>query len=191
MKLVTSQIAAVVVQLLSCVRLCDPMVPQDSLSFTVPQILLKLLSIESMMPSNHLILCSPLLLMTSIFPSIRSFNQIVCPLPPQWTIAENMASIWGFQDVAILAHSQPNHLPYQSGQARFQFILSSGFLFSPAHGIIQASQSYPLVGIRVLLLILQICPPIVPVSVLYSQVQLLCGPMWHGLFFPQDVSIHD
>ena len=83
MKLVTSQIAAVVVQLLSCVRLCDPMVPQDSLSFTVPQILLKLLSIESMMPSNHLILCSPLLLMPSIFPSIRSFNQIVCPLPPQ------------------------------------------------------------------------------------------------------------
>ena len=65
------------------------------------------------MPSNHLILCSPLLLMPSIFLSIRSFNQIVCPLPPQWTIAENMASIWGFQDLQyLLIHSQTTFLIY-------------------------------------------------------------------------------
>ena len=44
-----------------------------ALSFTVSQSLLKLKSIESMMPSNHLILCRPLLL-PSIFPSIRVFS---------------------------------------------------------------------------------------------------------------------
>ena len=47
---------------------------QVSLSFTVSQSLLKLMSIESVMPSNHLILCHPLLLLPSVFPSIRSFT---------------------------------------------------------------------------------------------------------------------
>ena len=44
---------------------------QASLSFTISQSLLKLVSIESVMPSNHLILCRPLLLLPSIFLSIR------------------------------------------------------------------------------------------------------------------------
>ena len=47
---------------------------QASLSITSSQSLLKLMSIESMMPSNHLILCRPLLLPPSIFPSIRVFS---------------------------------------------------------------------------------------------------------------------
>ena len=47
---------------------------QASLSFTVSLSLLKLMSIESVMPSNHLILCRPLLLLPSIFPSIRIFS---------------------------------------------------------------------------------------------------------------------
>ena len=46
---------------------------QASLSITNSQSLLKLMSIESVMPSNHLILCHPLLLLLSIFPSIRVF----------------------------------------------------------------------------------------------------------------------
>ena len=46
---------------------------QASLSFIISQSLLKLMSIESVMPSNHLILCCPLLL-PSIFPSIRGFS---------------------------------------------------------------------------------------------------------------------
>ena len=46
---------------------------QASLSITNSQSLLKLMSIESVMPSNHLILCRPLLLLPSIFPSIRVF----------------------------------------------------------------------------------------------------------------------
>ena len=47
---------------------------QASLSITISWSLLKLMSIESVMPSNHLILCRPLLLLASIFPSIRVFS---------------------------------------------------------------------------------------------------------------------
>ena len=47
---------------------------QASLSFTISQSLLKLLSIELVMLSNHLILCRPLLLQPSIFPKIRVFS---------------------------------------------------------------------------------------------------------------------
>ena len=47
---------------------------QASLSFTISQSLLKLMSIESVMLSNHLLLCSPLLLLPSIFPSIKVFS---------------------------------------------------------------------------------------------------------------------
>ena len=47
---------------------------QATLSITISQSLLKLMSIESVMPSNHLILCCPLLLLPSIFPSIRVFS---------------------------------------------------------------------------------------------------------------------
>ena len=49
--------------------------PQASLFITNSQSLLKLMSIESVMPSNHLILCHPLLLLASIFPSIRVFSK--------------------------------------------------------------------------------------------------------------------
>ena len=47
---------------------------QTSLSFTISRTLLKLMSIESVMPSNHLSLCRPLLLLPSIFPTIRVFS---------------------------------------------------------------------------------------------------------------------
>ena len=47
---------------------------QASLSFTISQSLLRLMSIESVMPSNHLVLRRPLLLLSSIFPSIKVFS---------------------------------------------------------------------------------------------------------------------
>ena len=47
---------------------------QASVSFTITQSLLKFMSIESVMASNHLILCRPLLLLPSVFPSIRVFS---------------------------------------------------------------------------------------------------------------------
>ena len=64
------------VQLLSRVRLfANPCAAgQTSLSITNSRSLFKLMSIESVMPSNHIILCRPLLLPPSIFPSIRVFS---------------------------------------------------------------------------------------------------------------------
>ena len=57
----------------SCPTLCNPMDCRASLSITNSRSLPKPMSIESVMPSNHLILCHPLLL-PSIFPSIRVFS---------------------------------------------------------------------------------------------------------------------
>ena len=57
---------------------------QASQSFTISQSLLKLMSIELVMPSNHLILCHPLLLPPSIFPSIRIFSNEAA-LPIRWS----------------------------------------------------------------------------------------------------------
>ena len=68
-----------------CIAAC-----QASLSITNSRSLLKLMSIESVMPSNHLILCCPLFLLPSIFPSIRIFsNESVLPIrwPNYWNFS--------------------------------------------------------------------------------------------------------
>ena len=81
------------VQLLSHVRLfATPWtaVCQAFLSITNSRRLLKLISTESVMPSNHLILCQPLLLLPSIIPSIRVFsNESVLPMmwPKYWSFS--------------------------------------------------------------------------------------------------------
>ena len=65
------------VQLLSCVQLLvTPWTTacQAPLSFTISWNLLRIMSIESVVPSNHLIICHPLLLLPSIFPNIRIFS---------------------------------------------------------------------------------------------------------------------
>ena len=66
-----------VVQLLSHIQLFVTLwtaACQASMSFTISQNLLRLMSIKSVMPSNHLVLCHPLLLLPSIFSSIRVFS---------------------------------------------------------------------------------------------------------------------
>ena len=62
---------------------------QASLSFTISWNLLKLMSIESMIPSNHLILCHHLLLLPSIFPSIRVFSN-------EWVLHIKWPNYWSF-----------------------------------------------------------------------------------------------
>ena len=84
------------VQSLSCVQLfVTPWtaVRQASLSITNSWSLLKLMSIESVMPSNHLILCGPLLLLPSIFPSIRVFSNesaLWSRWPKYWSFSFNI-----------------------------------------------------------------------------------------------------
>ena len=63
---------------------------QDSLSFTISWSLLKLICIELVMPSNHLVLCYPLFLLSSIFPSIRGFtNELALHIrcPKYWSFS--------------------------------------------------------------------------------------------------------
>ena len=85
------------VQLLSHIRLfATPWTAarQVSLSVTNPQSLPKLMSIESVMASNHLILCHPLLLLPSIFPRIRVFSNesVLCiRWPKYWHFSFNIS----------------------------------------------------------------------------------------------------
>ena len=79
----------------SCPTLCDPWTAagQASLSITNSQSLLKLMSIESVMPSNHLILCCPVLL-PSVFASIRVFSKesVLCiRWPKYWSFSFNIS----------------------------------------------------------------------------------------------------
>ena len=84
----------VVIQLLNLVRLfATPWTAanQAFLSFTISQSLLKLMSIDLMMPSNHFILCHPLLL-PSVFPSIRVFSSksaLYITWPKYWSFSIN------------------------------------------------------------------------------------------------------
>ena len=84
------------VQLLSCVRLfATPWTAarQASLSITNSRSLLKFMSIELVMPSNHLILCHPLLLPPSVFPSIRVFSHesaLRIRWPKYWSFSFNI-----------------------------------------------------------------------------------------------------
>ena len=75
----------------SCPTLCNhrTAASQASLSFTISWSLLKPMSIESAMPSNHLILCRPLLLLPSIFPSIRVF-------PNEFALLIRWPKYWSF-----------------------------------------------------------------------------------------------
>ena len=87
----------VVIQWLSCVWLhVTPWAAawETSLSFAISKSLLKLMSTESVMPSNHLILCHPLLFLPSIFPSIRVFsNESVLRTnwPKYWSFSFNIS----------------------------------------------------------------------------------------------------
>ena len=77
---------------------------QASLSITYSQSLLRLMSIESVMPSNHLNLCRPLLLLPSIFPSIRVFsNESVLRI--RWP------KYWSFSSASVLPMNTQDWFP--------------------------------------------------------------------------------
>ena len=86
-----------------CSTLCDPRTAarQASLSITNSRSLLKLMSTESVLPSNHLILCCPLLLLPSIFPSIRVFSNesaLHIRWPKYWNFSFNISPSNEHQD---------------------------------------------------------------------------------------------
>ena len=125
----------------SCPTLCNPTACSTpaSLSFTISQSLLKLMSIESVMPSNHLILCHPLLLLPSIFPSIRVFsNELVLCIrwPKYWNFSFSISPSNEYSGLMsfridwfdLLANSQESS-PAPQFKSVNSLVLS--FLYSP------------------------------------------------------------
>ena len=91
-----------VVQVVSCAQLFvtqGSAAHQDSLSFTISWRLLKFMSIELVVLSDHLILCCPLLLLPSVFPSIRVFSN---ELPLHITVLELSLSIRALASTSVL-----------------------------------------------------------------------------------------
>ena len=109
----------------SCPTLCDPTdySTPGLLSITNSQSLLKLMSIESVMPSNHLILCLLLLLPPSVFPSIRVFSsESVLPIrwPTYWSFS---FSISPSNEYSGLISSRMNSLDLLAVQGTLKSLL--------------------------------------------------------------------
>ena len=115
---------------------------QASLSIANSQSLLKLISIESVMPSSHLILCLSLLLLPSIFPSIKVFSkESVLPikLPKYWSFSFNISpssehpGLISFRDGLIGSPCSPRDSQEPSPTPQLKSIYSSAlsFLYSP------------------------------------------------------------
>ena len=124
---------------------------QASLSITNSWSLPKLMSIESVMPSNHLILCRPLLLPPSIFPSIRVFsNESVLHIrwPKNWSFSFNISPsneysglisfMMDWLDLFAVQGTLKSLLQHHSSKA--------SFLWSSAVFIVQLSHSYMTTG---------------------------------------------
>ena len=124
---------------------------QASLSITNSQSLLKLMSIKSVRPSNHLILCLPLLFLPSIFPSIRVFSNesvLLIRWPKNWSFSfsispsneySGLISFWiGWLDLLAVQGTLKNLLQHRSSKAS---ILQHSAFF-----IVQLSHLYVTTG---------------------------------------------
>ena len=110
---------------------------QASLSITNSQSLLKLMSLQLVMPSNHLILCHPLLLPPSFFPSIRVFSSesVLCiRWPKYWSFSFNISPSSEFSGLISFRMDRLDLLAVFSSVPQFKSINSSvlRFLYSPA-----------------------------------------------------------
>ena len=94
---------------------------QASLSITNSRNLLKLMSIEAVMPSNHLILCCPLLLPPSIFPSIRGFSNessLCMRWPKYWSFSFNISPLGlNWLDLLAVQGTHKSLLQHHSSKA--------------------------------------------------------------------------
>ena len=147
------------VQSLSCVWLfATPWTAarQASLSITNSRSLLKLMAIESVMPSNHLILCCPLLLKRSIFPSIRVFfNESVLQIrwPKYWSFS---FSISPSNEYSGLISFRMDWLDFLAAQGTLKSPLQhhsskASILWHSAFFIVQLSHPYVTTGTTIAL----------------------------------------
>ena len=136
------------VQSLSCVQLfATPWTAARHASLSIPssQSLLRLMSIKSVMPSNHLILCCPLLLLPSIFPKIRVFSKesVLCTRwPKYWSFgfstspSNEYSGLIFFRidqfDLLAVQETLKSLLQYHSSKASV-FWRSAFFMVQPSH----------------------------------------------------------
>ena len=124
---------------------------QASLSITISQSLLKLMSIKSVMPSNHLILCCPLLLPPSVFPSIRVFSSesVLCiRWPKYWSFS---FSISPYNEYSVLISFRMDWLDLLAVQGNLKSLLQhhsskASILWHSAFFIVQLSHPYMTTG---------------------------------------------
>ena len=123
---------------------------QASLSITNSQSLLQLMSIESVMPSNHLILCQPLLLLPSIFPSIRVFsNESVLHIrwPKYWSFSFSIILSSEYSGLVSFRMDCLHLLAVQGALKRLQHHSSKASVFlCSAFYIVQLSHPYMTTG---------------------------------------------
>ena len=142
------------VQSLSCVHFFVTrwtVAQQASLSITNSQSLLKLMSIESVMPSNQLIFCHPLLLLPSIFPSIRVFSNesVLCiSWPKYWSFS---CSISPSNEYSGLISFRVDWLDLLAVQGTLKILLQhhsseASILRCSAFFMVQLSHSYMITG---------------------------------------------
>ena len=114
---------------------------QASLSFTISQSLLKLMSIESVMPSNHLILYRPLLLLPSILPSIRVFsNESALHIrgPKYWNFSISPSNEYsglvslGLTDLISLLSKGLSRVFFSTTVQKYQFFDPSLWVIKPS-----------------------------------------------------------
>ncbi|CAI9167874.1 unnamed protein product [Rangifer tarandus platyrhynchus] len=137
----------------SCPTLTTPCTAahQASLSITISRSLLKLMSIRSVMSSKHLILCHPLLLLPSIFPSIRVFsNQSVLLIrwPKCWSFS---FSISPSNEFSGLTSFRIDQLDLLAGQGTLKSLIQhhtskASFLWCSAFFMVQLSHPYMTTG---------------------------------------------
>ena len=119
---------------------------QASLSFLISQSLLKLMSIESVMPSKHLILCHPIILLSSIFPSIRVFSNesaLHIRWPKYWTLHQSFSISPSYEYSGLIsfrvdwfdspAIQETLKSLFQCTIQRHQFFTAQPFLWSNSH----------------------------------------------------------
>ena len=124
---------------------------QVSLSITNSQCFLKIMSIESVMPSNHLILCCSLLLLPSIFPSIRIFSNestLCMTWPKYWSFS---LSIIPSKEIPGLTSFRMDWLDLLAVQGTLENLLQhhsskASILWRSAFFIVQISSSYITTG---------------------------------------------
>ena len=141
------------VQSLSCVRLFATSwtaARQASLSITNSQNLLKLMSLEAVMPSNHLILCRPLLLLPSILPRIRVFlNESVLRIrwTKYWSFSFNISPCNEYSGLISFRMDWLHLLAVQGLSSLLQHYTSkTSILQSSAFFIVQLSHLYMTTG---------------------------------------------